>query len=99
MTMDLADTLDEFAQQASSVFEGRSLSLPSFSARYPDFTLDDAYRVSALAHKIRLAKGYKPVGRKAGFTNRRIWDEYGVRAPNWGYVYECNLHDLARHCR
>ena len=95
MTMDLADTLDEFAQQASSVFEGRSLSLPSFSARYPDFTLDDAYRVSALAHKIRLAKGYKPVGRKAGFTNRRIWDEYGVRAPNWGYVYDRNLHDLA----
>ena len=70
MTMDLADTLDEFAQQASGVFEGRSLSLPSFSARYPDFTLDDAYRVSALAHKIRLAKGYKPVGRKAGFTNQ-----------------------------
>ena len=30
-----------------------------------------------------------------GFTNRRIWDEYGVHAPVWGYVYDRTLHDLA----
>ena len=95
MTLAMADTLREIAQEASSAFEGRSLSLPSFSARYPDFALHDAYRVSALAHTMRLAKGYRPVGRKAGFTNRRMWDEYGVRAPNWGYVYDRTLHDLA----
>ena len=74
---------------------GTMLSLPLFSARYPAFDLDEAYRASALAHKIRLGKGYKFVGRKAGFTNSRIWDEYGVRAPNWGYVYDRTLHDLA----
>jgi 2-oxo-3-hexenedioate decarboxylase len=67
----------------------------SFSARYPEFTLDDAYRVTALANEMRVAKGYKPIGRKAGFTNRQMWDEYGVRAPNWGYVYDRTLHDLA----
>ena len=70
MTLAMADTLREIAQEASSAFEGRSLSLPSFSARYPDFALHDAYRVSALAHTMRLAKGYRPVGRKAGFTNQ-----------------------------
>jgi 2-keto-4-pentenoate hydratase len=95
MALAATDTLHEIAQQASGVFEGQSLSLPSFSTRYPDFSLDDAYRVSALAHTTRLAKGYRPVGRKAGFTNRRIWDEYGVRAPNWGYVYDRTLRDLA----
>ena len=57
--------------------------------------MDDAYRVTALVHEIRLAQGYKPVGRKIGFTNRRLWDEYGVRAPIWGYVYDRTLHDLA----
>jgi 2-oxo-3-hexenedioate decarboxylase len=57
--------------------------------------MDDAYRVTALAHETRLAQGYKPVGRKIGFTNRRLWDEYGVRAPIWGYVYDRTLHDLA----
>ena len=57
--------------------------------------MDDAYRVTALGNEMRLAKGYKPVGRKIGFTNRRMWDEYGVRAPIWGYVYDRTLHDLA----
>src|SRR5262245_13728566 len=94
MALAATDTLRDIAQEASVVFESRC-SLPSFSARYPSFALDEAYRVSALAHEMRLGKGYRPVGRKAGFTNSRIWDEYGVRAPNWGYVYDRNLHDLA----
>jgi 2-oxo-3-hexenedioate decarboxylase len=55
----------------------------------------DAYRISALAHATRLVQGYRPVGRKIGFTNRRLWDEYGVRAPIWGYVYDRTVHDLA----
>ena len=66
-----------------------------FSARYPDLTMDDAYRITALANGMRVAKGYRPVGRKIGFTNRRIWDEYGVHAPVWGYVYDRTLRDLA----
>jgi hypothetical protein len=94
MALAATDTVHDIAQEASSVFEGRC-SLPLFSARHPAFDLDEAYRASALAHKIRLGKGYKFVGRKAGFTNSRIWDEYGVRAPNWGYVYDRTLHDLA----
>jgi 2-oxo-3-hexenedioate decarboxylase len=57
--------------------------------------VDDAYRVLALANDMRVANGYRPLGRKFGFTNRGIWDEYGVRAPNWGYVYDRTLHDLA----
>ena len=40
--------------------------MQSFSTRYPSFTLDDAYRVTALANELRVAKGYKPVGRKIG---------------------------------
>src|SRR5262249_42008785 len=94
MTLPATDILKDIAQEASVVFEGRC-SLPLFSARYPSFTLEEAYRVSALANKMRLGEGYRPVGRKAGFTNSRIWDEYGVRAPNWGYVYDRTLHDLA----
>jgi 2-oxo-3-hexenedioate decarboxylase len=94
MALAATDTLHDIAQEASVVFEGR-YSLPSFSARYPSFVLDEAYRVGALAHKMRLNKGYRPVGRKAGFTNSRIWDEYGVHAPNWGYVYDRTLHDIA----
>src|SRR5207237_918739 len=66
-----------------------------FSTRYPALGVDDAYRVTALVHNARAAQRYKPVGRKIGFTNHRMWDEYGVRAPIWGYVYDRTMQDLA----
>ena len=87
--------LREIAAEAAAAFNSGSHRVPPFTARHPNLTMDDAYRVTALVHEIRLAQGYKPVGRKIGFTNRRLWDEYGVRAPIWGYVYDRTLHDLA----
>ncbi|MGB8103522.1 MAG: hydratase [Pseudolabrys sp.] len=88
-------TLRKIADEAFTAFNSGGRHVQSFSARYPGFTLDDAYRVTALANELRVANGYKPVGRKAGFTNRQMWKEYGVSAPNWGYVYDRTLHDLA----
>jgi 2-oxo-3-hexenedioate decarboxylase len=85
--------LHNIADEAVAAFNGGRQVQP-FSARYPSFTVDDAYRVTALANSLRIAQGHKPVGRKIGFTNSRLWDEYGVRAPIWGYVYDRTLHDL-----
>ncbi len=42
----------------------------------------------------REARGERPIGRKIGFTNRTIWDEYGVHAPIWGYVYDSTVGEL-----
>jgi len=39
-------------------------------------------------HEHRLTIGWKPLGRKIGFTNRTIWPRYGVHEPIWGFVYE-----------
>lgn len=86
--------LHEIADEAVAAFNsGRQV--PSFSPRYPSLTVDDAYRVTAIANGLRIAQGRKPVGRKIGFTNSRLWDEYGVHAPIWGYVYDRTVHDLA----
>jgi len=90
-----ATTLRTIADEAFAAFNSGGRHVQSFSARYPGFTLNDAYRVTALANELRGANGYKPVGRKAGFTNRQMWKEYGVSAPNWGYIYDRTLHDLA----
>jgi 2-keto-4-pentenoate hydratase len=92
----LADAaLRGIAAEAEAAFSAGPRQAQPFTSRYPDLTMDDAYRVTALANGMRVAKGYRPVGRKIGFTNRRLWDEYGVRAPIWGYVYDRTLHDLA----
>ncbi len=87
--------LRQIAAEATAAFNAGARPVESFSARHPDLTIDDAYRILALANDMRVANGYRPLGRKFGFTNRGIWDEYGVRAPNWGYVYDRTLHDLA----
>src|SRR6476661_8069042 len=89
-----ATTLRDIAAEAAAAFNNGARQVQPFSARYPDITTDDARRIGALANDMRVAKGFKAVGRKIGFTNRRLWDEYGVRSPNWGYVYDRTLHDL-----
>lgn len=45
---------------------------------------------------LRVARGERPVGRKVGFTNRRIWPEYDVWAPIWGPMYDTTVHELAQ---
>ncbi len=87
-------TIRKIAAEAFAAFNGGERHVQPFSTRYPAFSLNDAYCAAALANDMRVAHGYKPLGRKIGFTNRRMWDEYGVHAPIWGYVYDRTMHDL-----
>jgi 2-oxo-3-hexenedioate decarboxylase len=66
-----------------------------FSARGLQLSVADAYRVSYWLEQTRLARGEMSVGRKIGFTNRNIWAEYNVYAPNWGYVTSRTVRELA----
>ncbi len=49
------------------------------------------YAAARRLHEARVLEGWRPVGRKIGFTNRRIWPLYGVYEPIWGWVYERTL--------
>ncbi len=83
-----------------------AVSLPPFTASHPDLTLADAYEVAGLVHAQRVRAGWRPAGRKIGFTNPEMWTLYGVRHPIWGYMYDrtvvqgdgapvrCDLHGL-----
>lgn len=52
----------------------------------------DAAYVQALAlRNLRIGRGEQPAGFKVGFTNRGIWERYGVGAPIWGTVYKTTL--------
>lgn len=69
----------------------RSRKLAPLSDTVPDFTIATAYDVAAEVLRARLRGGERPVGRKIGFTNRNIWDEYGVHAPIWAHVYDSTV--------
>lgn len=56
------------------------------------FDLPAGYVVGAAITARRCAQGERTVGRKIGFTNAGIWEEYGVSAPLWAHVYHTTLH-------
>ena len=65
--------------------------VPPFSARYPGLTAETGYAAARKLHAHRCARGWKPLGRKIGFTNRTLWERYGVHEPMWGTVYDRTL--------
>jgi len=62
-----------------------------FSERYPGLTPEAGYGAARALHAHRLANGWQPAGRKIGFTNRTLWQRYGVYEPMWGMVYDRTL--------
>ena len=65
-----------------------------FTAGNAAFSEVDAYAVTAELRALRIARGERPVGRKIGFTNRNIWEEYGVYQPIWGDMYDTTVRDV-----
>jgi 2-keto-4-pentenoate hydratase len=78
--------MTDIAQSILSALDGhRQIAPPSDDD--PGFSLEAAYAVSDAVMAARIARGERPCGWKIGFTNRTIWDEYGVHAPIWGPMY------------
>ncbi len=68
--------------------------VPPFTAADPGFSEADAYAVTARLRALKMARGEKPVGRKIGFTNRNIWEEYAIFQPIWGDIYDTTVRDV-----
>jgi 2-oxo-3-hexenedioate decarboxylase len=66
--------------------------IPLPSERDPTLNAESAYAIASEIHARRVRRGEQPVGRKIGFSNRAIWETYGVDAPIWGHVYASTLH-------
>ena len=54
----------------------------------PEFDVVSAYAVLHEIERRRAASGWRPAGRKIGFTNRTIWPRYNVFLPMWAHVWE-----------
>lgn len=65
--------------------------IPPLSANGP-LTVADGYDIVKSMIDIRTAQGETMVGRKVGFTNRKIWPKYGVsepiRTPIWTPIFD-----------
>ncbi|MDO9414374.1 MAG: hydratase [Pseudolabrys sp.] len=89
----MSDTrINDIATEALAALAAHTPLAP-FSGR--GLTLADASRVTPLLRAAFEARGEDILGRKIGFTNRSIWDQYGVHAPIWGYITSATTHDLS----
>ena len=60
-----------------------------------ELSLDDAYDIARSVMDIRIAQGEVPVGRKIGFSNRKLWPRYGksgpIDAPIWSTLFDSTV--------
>lgn len=64
------------------------------TSRIAGFDAGQAYRVSRAITARRVAHGEKVVGRKIGFTNSAIWEQYNVNAPVYGPMYDSTVRHV-----
>src|SRR5699024_6344847 len=78
------------SQLAKSLHQDKltTTSHPPLTQPYPGITQTQAYHIAHQLHTLRLQDGATFVGRKIGFTNPRMWEQYGIEAPIWGPMYE-----------
>ncbi|GHG27656.1 2-keto-4-pentenoate hydratase [Paracoccus aerius] len=80
------------AEIIRSLAEGRQI--PCLTTRDGGLSLSRAYRIGALIEAARVGQGSQVVGRKIGFTNKTIWDEFNVSAPIFGPMYDSTVRPL-----
>jgi 2-oxo-3-hexenedioate decarboxylase len=84
------DAEDRLARELIALHDAPRTVAP-FSERYAQLSAEAGYRAARRLHAHRVGRGWKPVGRKIGFTNRTLWPRYGVFEPMWGTVYDRTL--------
>ncbi len=83
---------DDIATRLLAAFDSGE-SLAPFTAGDPSFDVAAAYDVLAEIERRRRVQGWRPVGRKIGFTNRGLWARYGVDRPMWAHIWRETLVD------
>jgi 2-oxo-3-hexenedioate decarboxylase len=79
------------ADRLIAAYDGAKTLAP-ITADEPGFDVATAYAVLHEIEARRIAQGWRPVGRKIGFTNRTIWPRYGVYRPMWAHVWAHTVH-------
>src|SRR5271165_2704984 len=92
--MSSAQRIEEISQEALAVL-GSGRQVAPYTARYPEFDLEEAYGVAARVCDLRRARGETPIGRKMGFTNPEVQRKYGVSGPMWGHMFDSTVRTVA----
>ena len=90
----MRDDIEAIATRLIEAYDRREMLTP-ITQEHPDFDIDAAYDVLAVIEQRRRANGWRPVGRKIGFTNRTLWPRYDIWQPMWASMWEHGVQHAA----
>jgi len=79
--------VDELARTLLRAYD-ECACVPLPSAAQGGIDTATAYAVGEALRRLRVARGERQLGWKIGFTNRGIWERYGVYEPMWAPVWD-----------
>lgn len=92
----MSSQAERYAYQLLEARAG-SKSLEPLTA-HAALSIADAYDIAKSLDTIRSAEGETPIGRKLGFTNRRLWPKYGekepIHGPMWTTLFDSTVRFL-----
>ena len=62
--------------------------MPRITARHPEATVEDSYRIQGVWRDSRIAAGRRVVGRKIGRTSRAMQQATGSTEPDYGVMFD-----------
>ena len=80
-----ANNCEQIAIELFSAYQS-SMPIDSITDRYPELTVQDAYRIQKLFLGKRLALGEQVIGKKIGVTSQAVMDMLGVNQPDFGQL-------------
>lgn len=80
-----AQTLTELGDALHAALRERQAMAP-LTERYPEMTVEHAYRVSQRFLERRLAEGERVVGKKIGVTSKPVQEMLNVHQPDFGFL-------------
>ncbi len=91
MTIITDNRTDAIAEELLGALRG-GYTLPPLTDRYPDLTIDEAYRISLQALRAREAEGERLIGKKIGVTSRAVQEMLNVHQPDFGFLTDRMLY-------
>lgn len=83
-------TIELIAKQLFEAEETR-VPIPPITDKYPDLTLEDAYKIQLASIEMRKASGQRVVGKKVGLTNVAVQKARGILEPDYGHIMDKHI--------
>ena len=85
---------------ADELLEAEKTAAPivPLSSRFPDLSVEDAYKIQLLGHERRLAFNRRIVAKKIGLTNVAMQKVFGVSEPDYGSILDDMVLESGELC-